>query len=201
MGSHLRYAGLGFERQRDALRDVVLSEPTLMRVLRSLQDVALPEGLLVAGAIYNAVWNVLTGRPALADVSDIDVFYFDDRDLSYEAEDQVIRHFARLFEDLPLPVQIRNQARVHLWFEGKFGHPLEPLRSADAMLGLYASKTHAVACRLEGGDLEIIAPFGLDDLFSFRIVPNRALAGNAGAHAIKAQRAKGIWPQITVEAW
>ena len=202
MDSHLRYAGLSPDAQRDALVGIVRREPVLMRVLTILRDERLKDGLLVAGAIYNCVWNALTGRPGLGDVNDIDVFYFDDSDLSYEAEDRVIRRFGTLFAGLPLPVQIRNQARVHLWFPEKFGHPLDPLRSADQMLGLYASKTHAVACRLRADDeIEVLAPFGLDDLFSFRIVPNRVLPGNAPTHAKKAARAKRVWPQITIEAW
>lgn len=202
MADHLRFAGLGFEAQCSRLAEIIRAEPTLMRVLTVLRDEALPGGLLVAGAIYNTVWNILTGRPALHGVKDIDVFYFDDTDLSYEAEDAVIRRYAGLFDDLPLPVEIRNQARVHLWFPEKFGQPLAPLGSSEEMLGLYASKTHAVGCRLNRtGDIDVVAPFGLDDIFSFRIVPNRVLPANSATHASKARRAQEVWPEITVEAW
>ena len=69
------------------------------------------------------------------------------------------------------------------------------------MLGRYASKTHAVGVRLNEADaLEIVAPFGLDDLFSFRMVPNPVL-DNRVAHASKAQRAKAIWPELTIVPW
>ena len=172
-----------------------------MDVLGSLRDAALPDSLLVAGAIYNLVWNRLTGRPDLNGINDIDVFYFDDRDLSYEAEDAVIKELATRLAHLPLPVQVRNQARVHLWFPQKFGIPFEPLGSSAEMLGRYASKTHAVAARLEADDsLSIFTPFGLDDIFSFRIVPNRVLS-NKPAHDAKGARAKAVWPEITVLPW
>ena len=104
---------------------MIRDEPVLMEVLGGIAD--LPEGLLVAGALYNLAWNRLTGRPGLAEVADIDVFYFDPADLSYEAEDVVIRRLDARFGHLPLPVQVRNQARVHLWFEQKFGAPFTPL--------------------------------------------------------------------------
>lgn len=69
------------------------------------------------------------------------------------------------------------------------------------MLGRYASKTHAVGVRLEpDDDVSIVAPFGLDDLFSFRITPNPALA-NRKAHEAKAARAQSIWPEVTVLPW
>jgi hypothetical protein len=38
-------------------------------------------------------------------------------------EDSVIRAGAELFGDLPPPVEIRNEARVHLWHAGHFGSP------------------------------------------------------------------------------
>ena len=198
---HLRYAGLGENVQRCALDDLVRSSPVLMGVLRGLREDGLPDHLLVAGAIYNLVWNRLTGRPDLNGINDIDVFYFDGSDISYEAEDVVIKRLDRRFASLPLPVQVRNQARVHLWFPQKFGVAFEPLTSSGEMLGRYASKTHSVGVRLEADDtLSIVAPFGLDDIFSFRIVPNPVLM-NKPAHEAKGARAKGVWPELTVVPW
>lgn len=201
MDDHLRYSGAGEAAQHAALSAIIGSSPLLMRVLTGLRDDGLPDHLLVAGAIYNLVWNRLTGRPDLTGINDIDVFYFDDRDLSYEAEDVVIRRLGARFVDLPLPVQVRNQARVHLWFPQKFGVPFAPLTSSAEMLGRYASKTHSVAARLEADDsLSIIAPFGLDDIFSFRITPNPVLM-NKPAHDAKGARAKSIWPELTIVPW
>jgi hypothetical protein len=201
MPDHLRFATQPDAVQRAELERIIRSSVVLMDVLEGLRDEALPEGLLVAGAIYNLVWNRLTGRPDLTGINDIDVFYYDDGDTSYEAEDRVIRRLVARFAQLPLPVQVRNQARVHLWFPQKFGIPFEPLTSAAEMLGRYASKTHAVGARLEGdGTLKIVAPFGLADIFSFRIVPNHALM-NKPAHDAKAARARSVWPEITIVPW
>ncbi len=201
MDGHLRYAGLDDAAQRAALAAIIGASPLLMAVLEGLRADGAPDHLLVAGAIYNLVWNRLTGRPDLTGVNDIDVFYFDDRDLSYAAEDAVIRRLGQRFAGLPLPVQVRNQARVHLWFPQKFGMAFSPLRSSAEMLGRYASKTHSVGARLEpDGTLTIVAPFGLDDIFSFRIVPNRVLA-NRAAHDAKGARAKGVWPELSFVPW
>lgn len=201
MEPHLRFSGAGDAVQRAELDRIIRSSALLMEVLTALRDDGLPEHLLVAGAIYNLVWNRLTGRPDLTGINDIDVFYFDDGDLSYKAEDIVIQRFARRFAHLPLPVQIRNQARVHLWFEQKFGSPFSPLTSSAEMLGRYASKTHAVAAHLKDNDtLALHAPFGLDDIFSLRITPNPVLA-NKTAHDAKAARARTIWPEVTVVPW
>src|SRR5215217_199367 len=201
MTNHLRFSGAEAQAQRDALEDIIHKQPVLMTVLSGLREMALPDHLLVAGAIYNEVWNALTDRPALTGVNDIDVFYFDDSDIGWDAEDRVIKACDLRFGALPVPVQVRNQARVHLWFEQKFGSPFSPLKSSGEMLGRYASKTHAVGARLDAdGGMEIVAPFGLDDLFSFRMVPNPVL-DNRVSHAKKGERAKAIWPELTVIPW
>ena len=201
MSDHLRYAGADRVTQLQALDGIIRAQPMLMSVLHELRAMALPDHLLVAGAIYNSVWNALTGRDALTGINDIDVVYFDPTDLGWDAEDAVIKLLDQRFSALPVPVQARNQARVHLWFEDKFGSPFAPLASSAEMLGRYASTTHAVGVRLtQAGTLDIVAPFGLDDLFSFRIVPNPVLA-NKLAHDSKAARAKGIWPELTIIDW
>jgi len=198
---HLRFAGQPEPVQRAALEAMIRAEPVLMAVLDAIRAEGLPEGLLVSGALYNHAWNVLTGRPALHGVKDIDIAYFDRSDLSYEAEDRVIQAFGRRLAGLNVPVEVRNQARVHLWFPERFGQAYAPLGSAAEALTRYASKTHAVAARLEAdGSMTIIAPFGLEPIFAFRVVPNRVL-DNEPAHAAKGARARAAWPEVTVEPW
>src|SRR5437868_106233 len=105
--------------------------PGLMRLLAVLRELALPQWRLVAGCLYQTVWNVLTGRPRGTGINDYDVIYFDDRDLSWDAEDAVIRRVAAATKGAVGPVEVRNQARVHLWFEERFAAPYPPLAAAD----------------------------------------------------------------------
>jgi hypothetical protein len=200
MTNHLRFSGANSAAQRAALEAIIRAESTLMRVLTTIRDLGIPDAWLVSGAIYNCVWNSLTDRPALHGVNDIDVIYFDD-DLSWEAEDRVIKAIDEALGAMPVPVQARNQARVHLWFEQKFGFPFAPLGSARESLLRYASKTHAVAARLEAdGGLTIEAPFGLEDMFAFRVTPN-PVADNRLTHEKKGERIRSVWPEVTVVPW
>lgn len=201
MGDHLRYSGADPDTQQSVLIDIVRAQPHLMRILEGMRTLGLPDPLLASGAIYNTVWNVLTHRPPLTGIKDADVAYFDARDRSYEAEDAIIRKAQAAFSDLPIPVEVRNQARVHLWFPEKFGMAYPELSHSAEMLLYFATKTHAVAVRLEDdGAISTHAPFGLDDIFAFRITPNTRL-DNASTHAEKAARAKRIWPELTVTDW
>jgi len=201
MPSHLRYAGLPFEAQRGAFLEIVRSDPLVEAALAKAEEAALPDWLLVSGVLYNTVWNHLTGKPSGYGIKDIDLFYFDGADLSYQAEDREIVRTQPHFAGLPRPVEIRNQARVHLWYPERYGQACPAYRNAQDSLRNFASKTHAVGVRsVAAGHLELIAPFGLDDLFSFRMTPNHAL-DNRRTHTEKAERAKSLWPEVSVVAW
>lgn len=201
MVDHLRYTQASDVEQRRVLIDIVRAQPHLMAILEGMNALGLPDPLLGSGAIYNTIWNVLTGRPPLTGIKDADVVYFDDGDLSYEAEDRVIRRAEKNFAGLPIPVEVRNQARVHLWFPEKFGVPYPQLRSSGEMMLYFASKTHAVAVRLEAdGEISVHAPFGVGDIFAFRVTPNSAI-DNRRTHEQKGIRAKAIWPELEIVPW
>lgn len=199
--SHLVYSGLDFDEQCDALRNILRQSEFHMDTLSQLRGLDFPDWMLVSGAIYNHVWNVLTERDPLMGIKDVDVAYFDERDLSYEAEDANIYVVNETFAEFPIPVELRNQARVHLWYEQRFGHPFSPLKNSAEMLERFASKTHSVGVRLDDEDeIEVVAPFGLDFMFSFQIEPNYANQ-NDEAHTQKAERAKELWPELIVRPW
>lgn len=175
------------------LETIIRSDPDLMGLLDYLREMALPQWRLVSGCLYQTVWNVLTRRPRGTGIQDYDVIYFDAADLSWEAEDAVIRRATST-----LPLQIRNQARVHLWYERHFGVPYAPLRCADKSLTRYPATVQAIGARLESdGRLDIIAPFGSHDVFAMVMRPNPAFDHRPSFEA-KAARARSIWPEVSV---
>lgn len=197
MTAHLRSAGQPPAEQDRALRDIIAQSPVLQRTLHTARALNLPDWWIVAGAIYNTVWNHLTERPALLGIKDIDLFYFDP-DTSFAAEDRIIQHATPLFAPHP-PVEIRNQARVHLWFPQHFGQPYPALKSSTQAIDHFASRTHCVGIRLTDR-MEIYAPHGLDDIFSFRLTPNPVL-DNRATHEAKAARQRTHWPELTLVPW
>ena len=180
------------------LIDIVRANEGLMHVLRVMRDLDLPDWKLLSGAVYQAVWNERTGRAPGYGVKDYDIGYFDP-DTSWEAEDVAIKRVAAAFSpELRDIVEVRNQARVHLWFEGKFGEPYEPLTCTDDALARFVAPSFALAVRLEKDDaISVAAPFGLQDVFDMviRPNPNRGLA--KGWDRVIAN-ARGRWPEITV---
>ena len=127
------------------------------------------------------------------------VLHFD-VDTSWDAEDRVIKRATPQFAPQP-PIEIRNQARVHLWYQDHFGEAYPQLQNARQGIDHFACKTHCVGARLTQEDkLDIYAPFGLNDIFSLRVTPNPVL-NNRATHDEKAARQKQYWPELTVIPW
>lgn len=140
-----------------------------MRALEAVRSLELPDCWIAAGFIRNAVWDHLHGYPPGLAGKDLDVVWFDpaqtDAALDLDLE-------ARLAEHAPgLGWSVENQARMHA-------------RNGDLPYGCVAhamtfwpETATAIAARLTKADeLEINAPFGLDDLFALRLVPTAPFA-------------------------
>ena len=180
------------------LADIVRADAALMHVLTTVRGLGLNDWRVFSGAVYQSVWNSVTSRPAGYGIKDYDLGYFDP-DTSWDAEDVVIKRVAAAFEppfrDI---VEVRNQARVHLWFQDRFGEPYEAVPDTDTALTRFVAPAFAVAIRLEDDDhISVAAPFGLDDMFGMilRPNPNRPLARSWDKVVASAVER---WPELTI---
>ena len=182
----------------DRLVGIVRADAALMTVLTTVRGLDLPDWRVFSGAVYQAVWNALTGRPAGFGVRDYDLGYFD-LDTSWDAEDAVIKRVAAAFDEpLRSKVETRNQARVPLWFKAKFGEDYAPLSGTDEALARFVAPAFAVGVRLETDNtVSIAAPLGLDDVFAMIIRPNplRPVAKDWDRVVAKS---RDRWPELTI---
>jgi len=167
-------------------------------ILARLPELAIPHAFLVAGCIFQTIWNITSGRTPDNDIKDYDIFYFDDSDLSWEAEDGVIRRCSELFADLGVVVEARNQARVHLWYEHRFGVAYPRLTSTEDGIDRFLIPATCVGLRPGRDDtIELYAPYGLDDLYAGILRPNPI---NDQPRLFKAKVAsyRARWPWLRV---
>lgn len=115
----------------------------------------LPDWWLTAGAVFQTVWNVIYGRDPRAGISDYDLFSFGATDTSWQAEDDAIQRAAALFADLDETVEVRNDARVHLWYEDHFGVPAQPFRSSRDAAPRHVYETKAARWQAEWPRLHV----------------------------------------------
>jgi len=170
------------------------------RILERMPRLGLPDALLVSGCLVQTVWNCLAGKAPDSDIVDYDLFYHDASDLSWEAEDAAIRHCRKAFADLGVEVQVRNQARVHLWYEKHFGIACAPLVSSRDGVDHFLNRSSCCGVAPCDGALDVYAPFGFSDLFSMTVRPNcrRALPH---VYYEKARRWADAWPDLAVMPW
>jgi hypothetical protein len=185
--------------QKDRFLSFVLANRWNANILERIPQLGLTDWWLTAGCLAQSVWNGLYDRPPDHGILDYDVFYFD-LDTSWEAEDTVIAKAAAIFADLPIAVQIRNQARVPLWYEKKFGVPFPPVETASEGIDRFPCGTVAVGIRRDGDKFRIHAPFGLGPLLQGTLIPNTALQ-IAEIYAAKTRRWREVWPDLVVEPW
>lgn len=189
------------DQEAARLRRALERSTTLLEVLRRAAGMNLPGWYLAAGAITQTVWNMVTERPPDYGIDDYDLVYFDDSDLSWEAEDKVIQEGARVFADVPIRVEIRNQARVHLWYTRKFGIPCRQHKSTESAIRSWLSGTALIGVRLlPDGDWMVFAPWGLADILNLVVRPN-PVSGTRLMYEKKAARWRGLWPGLTVLPW
>lgn len=188
-------------RGRDHFLDIVTSNPLVESVLGRAARMNLPDWYLTAGCLFQTVWNVLDGHPPRRGIRDYDVFYFDSDDLSWEAEDRVIQEAGDVFSDLGVQVEVRNEARVHLWYEAKFGKPCPAFASSADAIDHFAATACCLGVRREpDGSHNVHAPYGFDDLFDFVLRPNPVLAPR-DVYEAKALRWSGLWPRLVTLPW
>ena len=148
----------------EELTELLLASSWLQHLLRIVAALSLPDCWIGAGAVRDLVWDMRFGSGFDPDrIADVDVVFFDPLDLSARLEHDIER---RLRDQEPsVDWDVKNQARVHLWYEARFGQPAEPLTSTTDGVATWPETATAVAVRLrEDGALDVAAPFGLDDL-------------------------------------
>ncbi|WP_369405832.1 nucleotidyltransferase family protein [Acinetobacter bouvetii] len=93
-------------------------------------------------------------------MKDYDVFYFDE-DLSFEAENKIINSAQKLFQDLDINIELKNQARVHLWYSSRFGGQYPKLESTQDGIDRYLISGTCLGLDIESH--KIYAPNGFSD--------------------------------------
>lgn len=179
------------EQRLDA---ILRRAPLRMQVFEIVRSLALPDAAVGAGFIRAAVWDELSGYKDASPVDDIDVLYFDATSCEARHDEAIEQRLRDLHPALPWSV--RNQARMHIRNGDR------PYSSTADALRFWLETPTCVAVRLNAEDrLEIMAPFGLQDLFAMSIRPTpRAHIRKAEYLArITEKRWHERWPNVTVE--
>lgn len=179
-------------RYRVRLERILRSDPWSMQVLRAVDALCLPDWAVGAGFVRALVWDHLSGQ-ARTGLDDVDVLYFDKTDCSTERE-KILEQ--QLLDDMPdVPWSVKNQARMHV------RNRTEPYRSTEDAMRYWLETPTAVAVRLRANEgITVLAPYGLQDLFSMVIRPTPQARSRMDQFEarIAGKPWLEIWPEIQV---
>ncbi|WP_431801790.1 nucleotidyltransferase family protein [Halobacillus andaensis] len=183
----------------DKLQHIVTSTSFLQEVLAEAEQ-EFDHYYIGAGCITQTVWNVLSGFEEGYGIKDIDVVYYDAHDLNGEGERSLEKKLRQRFSHIPFSIDVTNEARVHLWYEEKFGKPIRPYQSVEEAIGTWPSTASALGIKKTDDYYRIYAPFGLEDLFNMIVRPNKKMIPKE-VYEQKALQWRRRWPDLTVIPW
>ncbi|MFA6428160.1 MAG: nucleotidyltransferase family protein [Candidatus Buchananbacteria bacterium] len=197
------------EKVSDLLKDRVDAQQLLKMlrknksiqlILERAQKLGLLNWYLGAGGIAQTVWNIKHGFDPENCIKDYDLVYYDAKDISYDAENYFIKKGKDLFKDIPIPVEIINEARVHLWYKKHFGKSINQYGSVEEAIDTWPTTATAVGVRKIGSQCRVYRPFGLDDLLNMIVRPNKVLITEQ-IYQDKVDRWLKNWPSLKVVPW
>ena len=180
---------------RDAadIADFIAHNPRMMRCLAVLAAHGPAGAWIGAGFVRNAVWDHLSGLDTEANPpADLDVVFHDPAIATVEHDAGIEAALSVAAPDLPWSV--RNQARMH----ERNGH--DPYRDVADALTHWPETATAIAARLGPNGVEILAPFGVDDVLEMIIRPTPGFRAKPEIPLARLE-AKGWltrWPRLRV---
>ena len=186
--------------QVQALESIARSKPVVAGVLDRVPALQLGSWYIGAGAVAGTVWNHLHGFAPAHGIKDYDIVYFDAEDLSEPAEKAVAARVTELLGANGAALDVTNEARVHTWYEQRFGRSLAPYRSVEHAIATWPTTASSIGVRCDDGDFVVCAPFGLADLFAMVLRANTTLVEEP-VYRAKAERWCATWPQLTALPW
>lgn len=177
----------------NALLADISANPANRAILSRWQRLKLPDMWLVAGCLFQTVWNLQSGKPPAENIKDYDIFYFDAADLTKASEEHAQQHADAVLSDLGITVEVANQARVHLWYPDHFGHPYDPLGSSEDGIKRFLVKETCVAVRPG----QCLSPYGLTGLYEGTLTAN-PLVPHAQLFERKVASYRARWPWLAL---
>ena len=188
------------ENQRKLLLEILNKSQEFSYVFNNLPKLKLPNWYLAAGAIPQIVWNYYHKYPLDNEIKDFDIVYFD-KDTSRESENYFSKKASEVFKNIPIRVELVNEARVHLWYEEEFGYKIKPYKSTEHAIYTFPTNVTSIGLTLQKGEeAEIYAPYGLSDIFAMTVKPNKVLVKKEN-YEKRANRWKKAWPKLTIVPW
>lgn len=135
-----------------------------MEALQIAASLQLKDWCIAAGFVRNLVWDKLHEYSDPTPLNDIDLIYFDSSRPTKAMDESIEKE---LIERSGFPWSVKNQARMHSRNND------DPYTSTSQAMRQWVELETAIGARLSSqGQVQLIAPFGINALFSNTITIN-----------------------------
>lgn len=177
--------------------ELIQKNEEIMGILEIIHELSLKDAWLCAGTIRNYIWDTLSQSLGRNETSDVDVVFYDSG-ISYE---ETIRIEKKLKKEYPNYLwELKNEVYMHIHNPDTL-----PYKSARDAINKFPEKCTAIALRLnQEKQIEVYAPYGLEELCAFRVSPTPHFLENKQRMATFAARInkkdwQSKWPAIKIE--
>ena len=190
---------LPLQEQIEILEKILRLNPKLMKILEILESDGIENCYVGAGAINQTVFNYYHGYEIDYGIKDYDIVYYEE-DVSYEKEDVIIKRLTKKLDRLDVSVDIKNEARVHIWYQDKYGVKRTPYTSVEDAIASWGATITCIGVRLVKDKLIIYAPYGLNDILGMVIRPVKR-EFTKEAYDERSNRWMKKWPNLKKIEW
>jgi hypothetical protein len=177
---------------RKEILEIIARDRWMMDILAEVEKLQLPDWMIGAGFVRNKIWDVLHEYKERTPLNDIDMIYFDPAAPPVEDEKRIWKILKTARPDVIWSVT--NTAHRHQ----KTGE--EAYHSSEDALAHWVETPTCVAVTLKEGELELIAPHGIEDLVALRVKPSPYYLDNIEPYRARVQKKnwQQIWPKLNI---
>ena len=182
--------------ENDAIQ-ILKKNDRLMKILDSAEKLQLTNWYLVAGCVFQTLWNNQEKLPLMSGLHDIDLVYHDPTLAlaSSLIQDKKIENV--LSQEFNLTFDVHNEAYMHVWK----GRKIAPYQSTENAIERFIATVHAIGITKNAKQITLFAPFGLDDIEHRLIRPIYHPDNSKELYETKVKKWQPRFNHLTIEQW
>ena len=174
---------------------IIKNDDELIRLLKIVRTLNLPDAFIAAGAVRNLIWDSLHTYTNRTPLSDVDVVYFNSKNITPEADLEIWNKLCKI--DSNVNWNVFNQARSHIKNNSR-----NKVYSTKEGIAYWSETPTCIGVRLEENEeLTICAPHGINDLMNLEVkpIPEPYQDLDLYNRRINKKNWKKIWPKLQIE--
>ena len=176
--------------------DLIQKDKWMIDLLKAVRAEDLWDGWICAGFVRSKIWDTLHGFNERTPLPDIDVIYFDDRNICEKEEKKIENNLTSILSGIPWSV--KNEARMHLQ------NSVEPYTSSRDAVAKFPETATALGVKLDSrNNVILLAPHGVEDVINLTVKPTPYFGADKQRMAVYEERVRNknwdfTWDQLKI---